>query len=102
MEPLVALLKADDVVVVAEAALLLGDIGDSRAVEPLIDTLADSRMCYMRRVATKAAAKSLGKLGDKRAIEPLKTTLREDKMLCVESIPALRESLEKLGAGSTK
>jgi len=49
-----------------EAAKELGDIGDKRAVEPLIVALRDE---YDR--VQKEAAIALGKLGDKRAVMPL-------------------------------
>ncbi|HMA36537.1 MAG TPA: HEAT repeat domain-containing protein [Chloroflexia bacterium] len=50
----------------AEAAFALGQIGDPRAVEPLIAALRDEDTV----VRTEAAA-ALGALGDRRAVEPL-------------------------------
>jgi HEAT repeat protein len=44
------------------AAKALGDIGDTRAVEPLIKELGD---------INSAAAEALGKIRDERALEPL-------------------------------
>ena len=49
------------------AAWALGDLGDIRAVEPLIEALSSSE--YLIR---GSAARSLGILGDERATEPLK------------------------------
>jgi len=61
---LIALLGDADANVRANAVWALGDIGDVRAVEPLIAALrdADVRWC---------AARALGELGDNRAVEPL-------------------------------
>ncbi len=53
------------------AAYLLGDIGDMRAVEPLIAALDGANDRFMRM----AIARSLGKIGDVRAVEPLITVL---------------------------
>ena len=50
----------------AHAAHALGEIGDRRAVEPLIAALED-RMSFVRR----AAAEALGEIGDSRVVEPL-------------------------------
>ena len=49
------------------AAYLLGDIGDVRAVEPLITAFAGENDRFM----CMAIARALGKIGDARAIEPL-------------------------------
>lgn len=49
------------------AAYLLGDIGDARAVEPLIAAYAYERSRYMRL----AVALALGKIGDTRAADTL-------------------------------
>jgi HEAT repeat protein len=53
------------------AAYLLGDIGDLRAVEPLIAAFAGESDRFMRMAIVRA----LGKIGDPRAIEPLITAL---------------------------
>jgi len=50
----------------------LGEIGDARAVEPLIDTLADENW-----EVQSSAAKALGKIGDDRAVQPLTGLLEE-------------------------
>lgn len=55
----------------ADAAEVLGEIGDARAVEPLIDALRDADYTVQW-----AAAEALGKIGDKKAVEPLITTLK--------------------------
>lgn len=57
----------DDQPVVKEVVVLsLGDIGDPRAVTPLINTLEDNN--WEIRSST---AKALGKIGDRRAVRPL-------------------------------
>lgn len=54
------------------AALALGEIGDSRAVEPLINALGDENW-----EVRSSAAKALGKIGDDRAVEQLINLLRD-------------------------
>jgi len=72
------------------AAEELGEIGDSRAVETLINTLkARASAAYDLR---KKTAVALGKIGDKRAVEPLIEVMREDEVLVsVEAAKALGE-----------
>ncbi len=55
-----------------DAAEALGQIGDTRAVEPLIVALKDPWTDVRR-----AAAEALGQIGDARAVEPLLTALKE-------------------------
>jgi HEAT repeat protein len=52
---------------------VLGDLGDRRAVGPLIDALARDRSADVR----SRAAKSLGKLGDPTAVQPLINALKK-------------------------
>jgi HEAT repeat protein len=60
----------EDLIVRGRAALMLGKLGDTRAVEPLIEALdAPGYQTPMY------AAESLGKLGDPRAIPPLRRML---------------------------
>jgi HEAT repeat protein len=54
------------------AALVLGSLGDLRAVEPLIRALSDKR-----RIVRREAANSLGELKDERAVEPLIKALKD-------------------------
>jgi len=51
----------------------LGELGDTRAVEPLIDELVDEDWDIRR-----SAAGALGKLGDTSALEPLAGALRDE------------------------
>ena len=48
------------------AAKMLGNVGDERAVDPLIEALSDNNADVR-----EAAAEALGQLGDKQAVEPL-------------------------------
>lgn len=71
----------------ADAAEVLGEIGNKRAVEPLIDALRDAD-CTVQW----GAAEALGKIGDKKAVEPLITTLKtEDEYLRERAAEALGE-----------
>lgn len=56
-----------------EAARALGELGDRRAVNPLIELLNDDNR-YVRR----EAAKSLGKIGDEKAIPALISALKDE------------------------
>ena len=79
----------EDLIVRGRAALMLGKIGDARAVEPLIRALDAPGF-----QTPLYAAQSLGKLGDPRAIQPLVRAMEShnDKMR-----EAAQEALEKLG-----
>lgn len=79
----------EDLIVRGRAALMLGKLGDTRAVGPLIEAL-DAPGFQTRLYA----AQSLGKLGDRRAIEPLLRLMdtSHDKFR-----EAARESLQRLG-----
>ena len=56
------------------AAQALGEIGDPRAVEPLINALNDRDW-----IVRGASAEALGKIGDPRAVEPLIRALDDDE-----------------------
>jgi HEAT repeat protein len=62
----------DDHNVRLAAASALGRVGDTRAVDPLIDALDD------RLVVKDVAAQALGHIGDRRAVEPLLTALDDE------------------------
>jgi HEAT repeat protein len=87
--------RTEDLIVRGRAALMLGKLGDARAVEPLIDALdAPGHQTPLH------AAESLGKLGDARAISPLLDMLvRTDQEKVRE---AARVSLLKLGYNPDK
>jgi HEAT repeat protein len=63
---LIALLNDPDYRIQAFASEALVDIGDSRAIEPLIGLLKDHKGSLPEK-----AARFLGGIGDPRAIEPL-------------------------------
>ena len=67
-----------------QAALVLGKLGDARAVQPLIKALADQN-----RTVRGIAASALGQLGDAAAVDPLRDLLRH------ESEPFVRGQAEK-------
>jgi HEAT repeat protein len=85
VEPLIKVLKNDQIGLQTVAAMILGDIKDPRAVEPLIQTLlidaSENRSWYFRF----EAARALGKIKDPRAIKPLEILL-EDRDSSVSNI----------------
>ena len=72
------------------AAVVLGEIGDTRAIEPLIPALQDKLV-----VVRANAAEALGKICDTRAVEPLIAAL-QDNDKDVHKIAA--EALGKIGS----
>jgi HEAT repeat protein len=77
---------------VKDAAIELGEIGDSRAVEPLIKALGDKDE-YVREAATKA----LGMIADVRAVEPLIEVLWDEDQLVHPSEYVRYYAAEALG-----
>ncbi len=69
------------------AAHALGELGDARAVDPLIAALKDAEV-------RKAAAEALGKIGDVRALKPLLATLRDSDLDVREAVV---EALDQIG-----
>jgi HEAT repeat protein len=63
------------------AAKALGEIGEARAVEPLIEALEDKQI-----LVRIEAAKALGKIGDTRAVEPLIKALKNVPEPAAESL----------------
>lgn len=88
VEPLIILLKdKSSILMRAEAASALGEIKDSRAVEPLIAALKDGdegvRWC---------AAFALGEIKDSRAVEPLIAVLKDgNKQVRINTMWSLGE-----------
>lgn len=66
------------------AAQILGELGDERAVAPLIQALDDDDDMLRRR-----AAEALGKIGDSRAIAPLIAALQQTNLVGVTAARAL-------------
>ncbi|MFN8372697.1 MAG: HEAT repeat domain-containing protein [Anaerolineae bacterium] len=79
----------EDLIVRGRAALMLGKLRDSRAVDPLIDAL--DAPGFQTPVY---AAQALGELGDPRAIPALLTMLREGRG---KARDAATEALQRLG-----
>jgi len=69
---LVRALEAEDHGHRATAARLLGEIGDVRAIEPLVRLLRNAKMAD----DVICASKALGLIGDERAVEPLIAELK--------------------------
>jgi len=98
--PLIAVLKDKDSDIRIAAAETLGQIGDARAVEPLITALKDTGVRY-------ASAYALGKIGDARAIEPLLTAIKnmycgiDERRIAVMALVEIYKS-GRLGANDKK
>ncbi len=74
----------------SNAAETLGDLGDTRAVEPLIAALKSALDCRDWQVAD-SAARALGRLGDTRAVETLThATVADDEDVSESAREALR------------
>jgi hypothetical protein len=71
VEGAIRLLRSEDVQIRQFMAYLLGQVGDARAIEPLIEALEDENAAVQG-----AAANALGKLGDQRAVDYLLPLLR--------------------------
>ncbi len=71
IEGAIRLLRSSDVQLRQFIAYLLGRVGDTRAIEPLIDALQDEHVGVRG-----AAANALGALGDQGAVPYLKPLLR--------------------------
>lgn len=86
--------RNEDLIVRGRAALMLGKLGDPRAVIPLIKALDAPGM-----QTPLNAAQALGKLGDPRAIKPLVllASSDDDKLRA-----AALEALERLGYSEEK
>jgi HEAT repeat protein len=74
-DDLIAQLGSPDPERIREAALALGDLGDKRAVPPLIEVLRQS----WNPDVWNAAAVALRDLGDERVVEPLVERIRDPK-----------------------
>jgi HEAT repeat protein len=85
----------------AAAALVLGNLHEARAYEPLLELLNDESASESSAHGTSpspraAAAEALGRLGDRRAIEPLKKVLAGKPGAQVTM--AAEQALRQLGA----
>jgi HEAT repeat protein len=93
VEILIDYLRDDDWVVREAAADLLGKIGDTRAVEPLIERLRLDKDTGVKEIA----AKSLGLIGDARPVDLLVELIpiRPLRIFAVEALAKVKDS-EKL------
>ena len=73
VDPLIQILNDKNPEVRSSAAIILGDIGDKKEVEPLILALKIA----VSNLVRGAAARALGKIGDVRAVEPLTRALSD-------------------------
>jgi len=84
-------LNNEDWEVRRNAAWALGEIGDKRAIDPLLDRFQNDE----HRLVRWNAAWALGEIGDPRAVDPLIKTLQNDEDILVRAYAA--RALEKLG-----
>ena len=118
VEGLISALKDKDPNVRGDAAEALGKIGDSRAVEPLIEVLNDIvefiAIDSLRKIGEPAveplikalknkdtlirsgAVRALGELRDKRAVEPLTEALKYGDMFVRSAAVGALEKLKGL------
>jgi len=90
-ETLITALQENKSIARVNAAQALGELHDPRAIEPLAALLK-----HLDKNSQIAAARALGEINDPRAIEVLSNAL---KHTYYETFDAVKESLEKLGAG---
>lgn len=83
VEPLI--LALDSVSERIAAAAALGQIGDARAVNPLIELLT----CSYDNKVPGAAAMALAQIGDTRAIEPIFDAVRHKCLIACDAVEAL-------------
>jgi HEAT repeat protein len=88
LDVLTETLHSEDPLARKNAARVLGEIRDARAVEPLVEVLQGDPDCTVRT----AAAHALGQIKDKRAIWALVNTLK----LRDESDPEFQRQIEEL------
>jgi hypothetical protein len=81
-----------------QAALVLGKLGDPRAVPPLIKALGDAN-----KTVRGIAASALGQLGDASAVEPLRELLRRESDSFVRGqAEKAMAALSNAGGGGSK
>lgn len=95
LQPLVSLLKNGESLGAASAAKVLGEFGDSSAVDALIQILGNSGKWWQIR---RNAAIALGLIGEIRAVKPLVKALKDQHSPDIRIGAA--ESLARLGDAS--
>jgi HEAT repeat protein len=112
-KPLIEALKNEDLNIRCESAIILGQINDPRAIEPIITTLKDSQMEYCATTVftqmgasavepliealkdenmdvRSSAASILGQMNDPRAVVPLTALLQdEEPFVRISAVSAL-------------
>lgn len=78
-----------NIVIRLRAAMILGELGDLRAVEPLMRALEHRLSGDSRYAVANQAAEALGKLGDTRAIGALKQFLQNNRSILPVFVPSL-------------
>jgi len=118
VEGLINALKDKEPIVRGDAAEVLGEIGDSRAVEPLIEVLKDIVQYIaiesLRKIGEPAveplikalknkdtlirsgAARALGEIRDKRAVEPLTEAVKYGDMFVRSAAVGALEKIKGL------
>ena len=101
VEPLIKTLRGNDINITVIAIRILGDIRDTRSVEPLIDVLEfKSRKPVQEEAQLRyEAAKALGKMKSISAIQPLINTLKDNDSHVRESAA---EALREIGTPSVQ
>ncbi|MFQ5435244.1 MAG: HEAT repeat domain-containing protein [Anaerolineae bacterium] len=93
---LISMLKRESTGSRNTGARLLGEIGDERAIQPLIDTLPYLRM----GTAVEEAAEALGNIGDARAVMPLLAALGvKNEEMIRKAIKALERVVDRSKSG---
>ncbi len=88
VEPLISIIKSEDSNMTAKinSAIILGNIGDKKAVEPLINKLLIYSYDNKSWMFRAEAIKTLAKIKDMRAVEPLKKIVLNDHVSHVRSL----------------
>jgi HEAT repeat protein len=89
-DALISALNDEDNLVRSNAALALGMIGDSNAIDPLIEVLEDDGDSKVR----SSSAEAIGQIGDPRAADALIKSVKDDESDSVRSSAA--EALKKI------
>lgn len=101
VEPLIKTLSEDDINIRITAIIILGDIRDARAVEPLIEALAykTQKPSLEEAKVRLEASNALGKIGDPRAVRPLIALLKDEDIHIRDSA---KEAINEIGSPSVE
>jgi len=90
---LISNLKDEDIHVRESAAIKLGEIGDKKAVEPLVALLGDPNIQLTIPLDQREAAEALVKMNDLRGLEYLKVAKKREEK--IKKLKALKKRLKK-------